>query len=74
MKKIVLGLGVLIALGLTSCEQGSSARYEPINRKNAMFLVDKETGEVFMMSIVVEKGKGVTGSKWRKMGDPSMAE
>ena len=60
---------------LSSCEHGgSSNRFTPVNRQKAMFLVDNETGEVFMMNLVVEKGVGVTGSTWKKMGDPSMAK
>lgn len=73
MKKIIFGLGVLVTLGMSSCQPQSSGRFEPVNRKNAIFLVDKETGEVFMMNLKIEKGKGVVGSEWKNMGSPSLA-
>ena len=74
MKKIILGLGVLMMFGLTSCEKGSSDKYEIVNRKNAIFLVDKQTGEVTMMNLLIKKGEGVIGSEWKKMGSPENAK
>ena len=74
MKKIILGVATLLSLGLFSCEQGSNAKYQVVNRQKAILLVDQETGEVFMMDFVAEKGKGVTGSEWKNLGDPSMAK
>ena len=74
MKKIILGVITLLSLGLISCEQGSSVKYQAINRQKAILLIDQESGEVFMMDLVIEKGKGVVGSEWKNMGDPSMAK
>ena len=74
-KNIILGLAVLLSVALNSCEQSNTGpRYQAINRQQAIMLVDQESGEVFLMNLVGEKGKGITGSTWKKLGDPSMAK
>lgn len=78
MKKIVtqIGVGVMFSLLIFSCSQtaGGGAKYQAINRQKGILLVDQYTGEVFMMELVVEKGKGVVGSDWRKLGKPTNAK
>ena len=75
MKKIGIVLGMLIiSLTMFSCGKGHGKKYEVINRQKGIMLVDGKTGEVFMMELKAEKGKGVVGSSWKKMGDPSMAK
>lgn len=74
MKKIIFGLLTLVSIVMFSCQSTSNARYQAVNRQKAVLLIDQETGEVFMMDLVMEKGKGVVGSSWKKMGDPSDAK
>ena len=74
MKKIILGLITVASLGLYSCTESTGAKYQVVNRQKAIMLVDQQTGEVFMMELVMEKGKGVVGSNWKQMGDPSKAK
>lgn len=74
MKKILIGLSFMSLVSLFSCEQNSGAKYQAINRQKAILLVDQNTGEVFMMELIMEKGKGVVGSNWKQMGDPSDAK
>lgn len=75
IQKLVIGASALLLVSLFSCEQtGSGSNYEAINRQKAIFLVDKNSGEVFMMNLVVEKGQGVVGSDWKSLGSPANAK
>ena len=73
LKRIFISILPILSIFLLACKQSSGSKYQAINRQKAIFLVDQQTGEVFMMDLVVEKGKGVVGSSWKKMGDPTNA-
>lgn len=74
MKKLAFTILAASSLFLFSCQPQSGAKYQAVNRQKALFLIDQETGEVFMMSFVGEKGQGVVGSSWKSMGSPEDAE